>query len=91
MDASNLSVIQLAALRAFDSLPLPHDIRVLDAPCGRGELTARLRQAGYDAHGVDIGEAAADVLGEAYHRADLNRRLPFADDAFDLVDRPHRE
>jgi SAM-dependent methyltransferase len=85
MSAPNLSIIQLAALRAFDAYALPPGTRILDAPCGDGALAATLRQAGYDAHGVDIGAAGAGLLGPAYHDADLNGRLPFADASFDAV------
>ena len=81
----NLSVIQRAALNSFNALALPKGAKVLDAPCGDGSLAATLRQAGYDAHGVDIHSAGADLLGPAYHDEDLNDRLPFADASFDAV------
>ena len=80
-----LSIIQRAALGAFEALTVPKGIAVLDAPCGDGSLAATLRQAGYDAHGVDIDRTAAALLGSAYHDADLNDRLPFADASFDVV------
>src|SRR4051812_29209915 len=82
---NNLSVIQRAALRAFDALALPAGGRILDAPCGDGSLAATLADAGYDAHGVDIGGNGARLLGSAYHDADLNGPLPFADASFDVV------
>jgi len=81
----NLSVIQRAALSAFHALALPKGARVLDAPCGDGSLAATLRQAGYDAHGVDINAAGAGLLGPAYHDGDLTDRLPFANASFDAV------
>jgi SAM-dependent methyltransferase len=81
----NLSVIQRAALGAFDALALPRSAKVLDAPCGDGALAAVLRRAGYDAHGVDINGAGAALLGPAYHDGDLNGRLPFGDASFDAV------
>jgi 2-polyprenyl-3-methyl-5-hydroxy-6-metoxy-1,4-benzoquinol methylase len=81
----NLSEIQRAALASFDALALPKGSTVLDAPCGGGSLAASLREAGYDAHGVDIGGAGAALLGAAYHDADLNGRLPFGDALFDVV------
>jgi SAM-dependent methyltransferase len=80
-----LSVIELAALRAFESLSLPSGAAVLDAPCGDGALASALRQKGYDAQGVDIRPAAAKLLGPAYRDANLNGRLPFADASFDAV------
>jgi SAM-dependent methyltransferase len=81
----NLSVIQHAALRAFEVLAIPEGATVLDAPCGEGSLAATLRQAGYDAHGVDIKSAGTALLGRAYHDADLNGHLPFDDTSFDVV------
>ena len=81
----NLSIIQRAALDAFNALRLPKNAAVLDAPCGDGSLTATLRQAGYDAHGIDINSSGAALLDGAYHDGDLNRRLPFPDAAFDAV------
>jgi SAM-dependent methyltransferase len=81
----NLSVIQRAALNSFYGLGLPKRATVLDAPCGDGSLAATLRQAGYDAHGVDINAAGADLLGPRYHDADLNGRLPFGDASFDAL------
>jgi SAM-dependent methyltransferase len=81
----NLSVIQRAALDAFNALALPKGATVLDAPCGDGSLAATLRHAGYDAHGVDIDGAGSGLLGPAYHDGDLNDRLPFAEASFDVV------
>jgi SAM-dependent methyltransferase len=81
----NLSIIQHAALRAFAALALPPHAAVLDAPCGDGGLAAALRQAGYDAHGVDIGPQPAALPAAAYHHADLNSRLPFGDATFEAA------
>jgi SAM-dependent methyltransferase len=81
---ANLSIIQLAALRAFGA-PAPAGIRILDAPCGDGALAATLRRAGYAAYGVDIGASGARLLGPAYQDANLNGRLPFDDTSFDVV------
>jgi SAM-dependent methyltransferase len=85
MKAPQLSVIQRAALRAFEALQLPVATRILDAPCGDGGLAATLRAAGYDAHGADLGSAGAAMLGAAYHEADLNQPLPFPDASFGAV------
>jgi SAM-dependent methyltransferase len=85
VNAANLSIIQRAALGAFEALTLPKEIFVLDAPCGDGSLALTLQQAGYDAHGVDINAAGARLLGPAYHDVDLNGRLPFADALFDVA------
>jgi len=45
-----------------DFLPrLPPGARVLDVGCGNGEFLAAASEAGYDAHGIDISEAAAEM------------------------------
>jgi SAM-dependent methyltransferase len=85
MKSPLLSVIQRAALARFNGLALLGGARVLDAPCGDGSLAATLRQAGYDAHGIDINATGAALLGAAYHDGDLNERLPFSDASFDVV------
>jgi len=85
VDPAKLSIIQRAALGSFEALTFPKGIFVLDAPCGDGSLAATLRQAGYDAHGIDIHSAGASLLGAAYHDVDLNGRLPFADGLFDVA------
>ncbi|MES1256699.1 MAG: class I SAM-dependent methyltransferase [Acidobacteriota bacterium] len=80
-----LSVIQRAVLKAFEDLRMPRGSVVLDAPCGDGPLVVAVRDAGHDAHGVDIDTVGAAGLGSAYRRADLNAGLPFPDGTFDLV------
>ena len=85
MNARNLSIIQRVALARFEGLTFPKESVVLDAPCGDGSLAAALQHSGYDAHGVDINAAGARLLGSAYHDADLNGRLPFADASFDVA------
>jgi len=80
-----LSIIQLAALRAFDASRLPSGSRILDAPCGDGSLTATLRSTGYDAYGIDINAAGLELLGPAYYDVNLNARLPFADGSFEAA------
>jgi SAM-dependent methyltransferase len=82
---NKLSVIQRAALRAFDVRGLPGGMRILDAPCGNGALAAALRDRGHDAHGVDLDGNGAALLGHAYRDADLNAALPFDGATFDVV------
>jgi predicted TPR repeat methyltransferase len=64
----------------------------LDVGCGTGLVGRELRERGFGGRivGLDISEASLAVarLGGAYdslQRADLQRRLPFDDDAFDVV------
>ena len=58
--------------------------RVLDAPCGTGQLAARVRDAGFRVIGLDMDEAAA-VDGIEIRSADLNQPLPLADAEVDYV------
>lgn len=67
---------------------------VLDYGCGDGELVQLLRNAGFDAYGVDIrwpggdyGQLDASDLGRngILRYYDEGARLPFDDDAFDLI------
>jgi SAM-dependent methyltransferase len=69
-------------------------LRVLDFGCGFGEVVALLRDRGVDASGADVFYDGADwsdarlqaLLREGtIRRIGEDRRLPFADDSFDLV------
>lgn len=65
--------------------------RVLDAGCGSGPLAAALRDRGALASGFDVSPGmlalARERLGEEADLlvADLGDRLPYDDDAFDVV------
>ena len=68
--------------------------RVLDFGCGAGALVRMLKEAGYDAYGVDIrwpGAAYGDLLESDLGRDGFLRyyeeggELPFADDFFDVI------
>lgn len=68
------------------------DAPVLDAGCGTGLSGRALRAAGFvgDLTGIDLSEASLPVAAasSAYQHlraANLNRRLPFADDSFGAV------
>jgi len=58
--------------------------RVLDCPSGRGALAHELAAAGFAVTAVDLDQRTE---GRGYRRvrADLNRPLPFAAGAFDVV------
>jgi ubiquinone/menaquinone biosynthesis C-methylase UbiE len=66
-------------------------LRVLDAGCGSGPLSAAFRERGATVTGLDASAAMVDVarrrLGEEadLHVADLRDALPFGDATFDLV------
>lgn len=53
---------------------------VLDLPAGHGQFTDALRAEGFEVTPADINEERDD-----YVYADMNRRLPFADEAFDAA------
>lgn len=68
---------------------LAHGRRALDAACGEGYGTELLRRAGAErAVGIDVDEVTVKAARERYG-ADFEvaavERLPFEDDAFDLV------
>jgi 2-polyprenyl-3-methyl-5-hydroxy-6-metoxy-1,4-benzoquinol methylase len=83
--SARLSVIQQAVLRRVHALDLPRGARILDAPCGAGDLALALHADGYSVQGVDIDPAARDRLGPAFTAADLSQRLPLRDASFDAV------
>ncbi len=63
--------------------------RALDAGCGHGFQTARLRAFGYETHGVDIAHALlalarGRIPAAALLRADVTA-LPYADASFDVI------
>jgi 2-polyprenyl-3-methyl-5-hydroxy-6-metoxy-1,4-benzoquinol methylase len=58
--------------------------RVLDIPCGEGAFVARIANAGLEVHAADCRDLV-EVAGAVFHRADMNQRLPYADDQFDAV------
>lgn len=67
--------------------------KVLDAPCGIGRATFLLAQMGYDATGVDAGEAAIIKAKELAEKDNIQctlmeanlKQTPFEDGTFDAV------
>jgi len=59
--------------------------RALDIGCGVGQVVARLAEAGFEAHGVDVSEPSIARARKFSPRCQVydGRRLPFADDFFD--------
>lgn len=58
--------------------------RALDVGCGVGQVVARLQEAGYEAHGVDVSEPNITRAKKVSERCQLydGRRLPFPDRHF---------
>jgi ubiquinone/menaquinone biosynthesis C-methylase UbiE len=77
--------IRDAVRRRVGSLGLAPGARVLDAPCGPGDLTLALAAAGFDAWGADIEAEAQNRLGERFCVADLAGQLPWDDRSFDAL------
>lgn len=67
-----------AALDILRALPRP--CHVLDLPAGHGQFTDALRADGFEVTPADINDERPD-----YVYADMNRSLPFTDDAFDAA------
>jgi SAM-dependent methyltransferase len=84
-DNPRASAVRQAALQRLRRLDLPRGTRLLDAPCGDGEITCALRAIGLEAVGADLSPDAASALGESFVRADLDAPLPWPDGFFDAV------
>ncbi|MHB8540623.1 MAG: class I SAM-dependent methyltransferase [Candidatus Acidiferrales bacterium] len=85
MTGPGCPAIHQAVLRRVDLIGLSAGAKVLDAPCGEGELAAMLTQAGYEVSGADIVAGANKVLGQRFRIANLNGTLPWAAETFDLI------
>jgi len=61
--------------------------RVLDVGCGVGQVVARLKEAGYEAHGVDVSEPNIERARKFSDRCQLydGKKLPFPDQHFASV------
>lgn len=62
---------------------------VLDVGSGRGYLSRLLTQKGLEVTGIDLREPTAPNAGFDFVRGDIGGKLPFADNAFDLVISTH--
>lgn len=58
--------------------------RVLDVGCGVGQVVARLAEAGFEAHGVDVSQPNIERAKKVSERCQLydGKKLPFADNHF---------
>jgi SAM-dependent methyltransferase len=80
--------IHAAVARKIDTLSLPQGAKILDAPCGEGELAVVLAAQGYEVSGADIesnlSAPAASAIRD-FRIADLTAPLPWPDASFDLI------
>lgn len=60
-------------------------VRLLDAPCGAGALSVRMRELGFDVRCADIDPGNFEASGFSVTQADLNRRVPLEDGSLDVV------
>ena len=81
----SLSVIETAVFKCVMRQGLSSQASIVDAPCGDGALARAFHENGFQILGVDIETDAQTSLGGAFHRADLNMKLPLPDDTYDLV------
>jgi len=67
--------------------PAKPGARVLDVGCGVGQVVARLTEAGYETHGVDVSEPNIARARKFSDRCQLydGKRLPFSDHYFSSV------
>lgn len=71
-----------ALLELFEKAPRGS---LLDAPCGKGQLSVWLREIGYDTHCFDIDAHLFRGDGFPFEAGDLNENLPYADNSFDYI------
>ena len=76
-------------VRRVAALGLPAGAKVLDAPCGDGEVSVLLAKASLEVSGMDIVDELKDearaVLGDRFRLGDLTGKLPWPGESFDLV------
>ncbi|MGC1686263.1 MAG: methyltransferase domain-containing protein [Candidatus Acidiferrales bacterium] len=89
MKTSRCSKIYDALVKRISDLDLAPNAKVLDAPCGDGEVAILLAKKGFEVSGVDIVDELSDearaALGNRFRIADLTAQLPWPDVSFDLV------
>lgn len=89
MKAPSCPKIYAAVLRRVQALNLPRGAKILDAPCGDGEVSIELARLGFEISAVDMVDellpAARAALNGRFHLADMTRPLPWPDASFDLI------
>lgn len=63
----------------------PRNHKVLDAGAGQGALSSELVKLGFKVLACDIDNSQFLIPGVECQKADLNKKLPYSDNAFDIV------
>lgn len=59
--------------------------RALDAAAGQGAISLKLLELGFDVHAADINPRYFKAEGVKFLQLDLNNKLPYGDNFFDLI------
>lgn len=74
------------AIHLAERFKLKPKQKILDLGCGRGEFLKGFVERDLEGYGVDQSDIARQIVGDATIKvADLDHRLPFEDDFFDVV------
>jgi 2-polyprenyl-3-methyl-5-hydroxy-6-metoxy-1,4-benzoquinol methylase len=89
MKAPSCPKIYASVLRRVQALGLARGAKLLDAPCGDGEVSVELAKLGFEVSAVDMVDEllpeARAALGGRFRIADMTRPLPWPDAGFDLI------
>jgi 2-polyprenyl-3-methyl-5-hydroxy-6-metoxy-1,4-benzoquinol methylase len=89
MKAPSCPRIYASVVDRVQSLGLERSAKILDAPCGDGEVSIKLAKLGFEASAVDMVDEllpdARAALGSRFRVADLTHQLPWPDASFDLI------
>lgn len=69
---------------------LPKGLRVLDVGCYVGDVVEQIHQLGYEGYGIDVWKENIQQAQKSYphltfKEAELNKKIPFDDQFFDVI------
>jgi len=89
MESPTCVKIHAAIYERIRALNLPAGGKILDAPCGAGEVCVELAKSGFSMYGADMVDdllpEARAVLGGNFRRTNFNEPLPWPDQTFDAI------
>jgi 2-polyprenyl-3-methyl-5-hydroxy-6-metoxy-1,4-benzoquinol methylase len=89
MKAPSCPKIYASVLQRVQSLGLSRGAKILDAPCGDGEISIELAKLGFEISAVDMVDEllpeARTALANRFRIADMTRPLPWPDASFDVI------